>query len=93
LADLGIDGRVILKCILKKWVVRGSVASSCECSERLGSIKEGEISSTPMQLSPSEGQHFVALLHFDVVFFVQFFKPQWPTNNMEGPEARGDGCL
>jgi hypothetical protein len=55
LEDLGIDRRIVLKCIFKKWdwggghgmdssgSGYGQVVASCECgNERLGSIKCGE---------------------------------------------------
>jgi hypothetical protein len=52
LGDPGVDGRIILKCIFKKWDEAGTglswlrigqVAGSCECSnEPPGSIKCGE---------------------------------------------------
>jgi hypothetical protein len=53
LKDLGVDGRIILKCIFKKWDGRhgldcsgsgeGQVAGACECCNELsGSIKCGE---------------------------------------------------
>ena len=53
LEDLGVDGRIILKCIFKKWDGRcgldcpgsgeGQVAGACECCNELsGSIACGE---------------------------------------------------
>ena len=52
LGDPGIDGRIILRWIFRKWVGgawtgsdsgQGQVAGTCECSnEPLGSIKCGE---------------------------------------------------
>ena len=53
LGDSGIDGRVILRWIFRKWDVRawtgsirrrqGQVSGNCECgNEPLGSIKCGE---------------------------------------------------
>ena len=53
LEDLGLDGKIILKCMFEKWNVghgldcggsgQGQVAGACECgNEPLGSIKCGE---------------------------------------------------
>jgi hypothetical protein len=53
LEDLAVDGRVLLKCVVKKWVEEawtgliwlriGTVEGFCECgNEPSGSIKCGE---------------------------------------------------